>query len=1261
MNDLGQALTRQQQLLNVDSKRYFWLSFAELDMTKAQSKLQQLMLHHQVLSCDYGVPQGFDVVRSVQQAPRLDFRVYDDVVSHQSQLEQQAKVVFTEQAPHLLCWCWPQNQREQGGVKVLLAASALTLDDYSVDKIYQLLDDADAVITVPDIQYGEYRDWINTLLNDEQGQAGIEFWQNLSLKILPEARLNECQTGDNHPDRNDEQSIAVELPQVLQQQVLARAGQYDCQPAHILLNVWAVLLGKLSGVDALKLDYFHDCRHDYEEFDTSLGLFTQPLPMPFYQLDSCDLPSACLGSSALLTEMLEYQEYVSAIDSRCHAGFYWHQQAQQAQMQSGGLVSHCPLLMHYSCTAQGAAGLTLCYNSARYQQQAMQRLSQRYLILLAAVLAQPNQPIQQHNCWLADEHPQAVTELAIKDNFVELFSMQAQAFPNHRALTDGDIHYSYQQLDQLSNQYAGVLQQAGAGKEQIVALCLPRGAQSLIILLAILKTGAAYLPLDVEQPQARLQQIINDANPLVLVSEEVVSDNAALVANQIVTVAQLQQTVATFTPVTIALNQLAYVLYTSGSTGQPKGVQVEHQQLMHYSQSVIEQLALPQQGNYGLISTLVADLGNTMLFPGWLTASCVILLDKDELPPLDCLKIVPSHLEALLCSDIAVLKAKLPTQVLVLGGEPISHSLLQQLTKLTAGSGCRIYNHYGPTETTVGVLYGEVDLLTPSSRLTTAIGDSQIYLLDNHQQATVSGQCGELVIAGSSVSRGYLNDSKRTSEVFVNNPFGTGVMYRTGDLAVRHGDNSIEIVGRRDHQVKIRGFRVELDEIQCQLSGHPDVAQAHVLVDKNSDMVKLLAFVIAVKGKEVSQQGLLDYLKQRLPHYMIPNSIVQLHQFALNANGKIDRHKLLEQAQQPQVLVTPKNSLEKQLLAIWQQVLQNHHISVMDDFFALGGHSLAAIKVIGKIRQQLGCELANDCLFHYKTIRALAHYLQGNLQHKNTSNPRLIPLAQANSKHTMVLMHSHTGHFNYHQGLIANLSHVVDIVGITADSQLWLSAKLGDIDTIVDDYIEQLLPLKSKPLILTGWSLGGKLMVLMAKRMKALGFTISAVAIIDFDLAQTLTVTDDAQQLIEDFNDYIALEQIGLSSEQVELISSNLGGNYQQAMQQLLRHPQINNLVDQTSAEDIEQRMMQRWQFKQQLYQAATPVIDNPIWLWRGNGFVSPPQIWQAHSSVLIQSWTIDADHYAILNHPQLAAQLQQNIEQLSVEKVVFKKEKAES
>lgn len=1334
-SDIGDALTRQQQLTATSEQsnhRYFWLNMKTLDPDLAQHKLKQLCQNHPVLATYYAIPDGFDIIRQQQQQPRIDFRFnseplisqknvndnsLDESNRHESnekaKIEQEASSTFASQSPHLIVWCWQQKNT----VSVLLAGSALTLDDYTSYTIYQALNNIEVPVSLPEMHYSDYSQWIKDLLIDDDAAQAQAYWQSLQLNTLADAKLSQYSlfspsSMSSSADKTQEkhQSVHIEISAQLQEQANHLANELQVPLSQLLLCVWGALLSKLSNNDELKIQYFHDCRHDYQEFADSLGLFTQPLPIPFYQLDCNDLTNACRGTHTLINDILEYQEYAAFTTSSDHqTGFYWHQQTQLLDMVSNGFVSHCELLLHCILTKQGNAGLTLKFVPNRYNKTAMTQLLQHYVNLLTAAIEQPTQNMQLLDCLLDSEQPQPVVVKTIKQDFITVFEQQVKSTPEQLALRHNDITYTYQELNTLSELYAGVLQHAGAKANTIVALSLSREPEFLICLLGILKSGAAYLPIDPEQPLARRQQIVDDAKPILLISEKL-----NLTANKTLTLKDLQSFKSTsqnadtpyIRPV-INLEQLAYVLYTSGSTGQPKGVQVANRQLMHYSQSVTEQLDMPQNSDYGLISSLVADLGNTMLFPAWLTGSCLHLLTHEQIHdgqalsdyceqyPLGCLKIVPSHLEALLFGGN---KNILPSQVLVLGGEPISSTLLTQLNKLAPT--CRLYNHYGPTETTVGVLYGEINLSEKSTSLTHTIGDIQVYLLDKHNQPAISGQCAELYIAGSNVTQGYLNDEKRNAELFVNNTFTNAenstqnklpnntqnTMYRSGDLAIRNANGSINIIGRNDDQVKIRGFRVDLTEIELHISKQNNIAQASVQLQGEGELANIVAFIVLDFGVNIEQKAidklLEDALLMVLPSYMIPTQFCLMNNLPLTSNGKIDRKKLLLHAKgaQQHYTIAPRTLLEEQIKNIWQAILQRNEMSIDDDFFALGGHSLAAIKVIAKIRQELNLQLPNDLLFHHKSIEAVAVYISNTstitTKINATTNPaantttsmpkenRLVAFTQTENKPTMILMHAVAGHFNFHQQFIENVSKSYNVYGLKPNAKLLIKSTKDNIVDILDDYIAQLSEFKSIPLVLCGWSLGGKQMVLLAQRMIELGFTIQAIAIIDYDPAQSLTVSNDAKQLFSDFNDYLIAENMTLSSFHLAEIAQELTGNYHQAMQQLIQHPLLKPIIgEELSKQAIEHQFMVRWQLKQLFYAVDVPVVNLPLWVWRGNTHVSPASIWQKYSTYSTDSATprpilsheIDADHYSILSHPLLAAQLNAYASNLNLNNVSVK------
>jgi amino acid adenylation domain-containing protein len=461
---------------------------------------------------------------------------------------------------------------------------------------------------------------------------------------------------------------------------------------------------------------------------------------------------------------------------------------------------------------------------------------------------------------------------------------------------------------------------------------------------------------------------------------------------------------------------LVYVIYTSGSTGTPKGVAVEHQQLVNYLHGILEKLDLPEHSSFATVSTFAADLGNTVIFPALCTGGCLHVISQERATnpeafaaycrrhPIDCFKIVPSHLAALL--NAAPSEPILPRQCLVLGGEAASWTLIEQIQQQIPD--CRILNHYGPTETTVGVLTHPVESkLTRVGSETVPLGrplaNTQVYVLDKQLQAVPIGVPGELYIGGAGLARGYLNRPELTAERFISNPFSKvpsenqrhplptpsspslrsplpNRLYKTGDLVRYLADGNLEFLGRVDNQVKIRGFRLELGEIEAVLSQHPGVWQAVVSVREDEPGNKqLLAYVVPNRAQPPNSSNLQSFLRQRLPDYMMPSAIAFLNALPLTANGKVDRKALpLPDGLRPELeaaYVAPSNDVERTVATIWQEMLHVEKLGIHDNFFELGGHSLLIIQLHSKLREVFAKKLSVSDLFKYPTVSSLAMYL----------------------------------------------------------------------------------------------------------------------------------------------------------------------------------------------------------------------------------------------------------------------------------------------
>ncbi|HEY9813069.1 MAG TPA: amino acid adenylation domain-containing protein, partial [Candidatus Sericytochromatia bacterium] len=462
----------------------------------------------------------------------------------------------------------------------------------------------------------------------------------------------------------------------------------------------------------------------------------------------------------------------------------------------------------------------------------------------------------------------------------------------------------------------------------------------------------------------------------------------------------------------VTSENLAYVIYTSGSTGKPKGVAIEHQQLLNYLDGILERLNLPAGASFATVSTIAADLGNTAIFPALCTGGCLHIVAKERASdpealatyfnhhPIDCLKIVPSHLEALLTSS--QFNSILPRQKLILGGEAAPWKLIEKIQQLAPE--CTIINHYGPTEATVGVLTYTLGKDSDHRQSATVplgrpIANTQIYLLDKHLQPVPIGVKGELYIGGASVARGYLNRPELTREKFITNPFinnpKSNRIYKTGDLARYLANGNIEFLGRADNQVKVRGYRIELEEIAAVLSQHPDVSQAVVIQREDIPGDKrLVAYIVAnletlhTKSLQNSTSYLRDFLKAKLPDYMIPSAFVVLKSLPLTANGKIDRQALPAPAQnEKQAFVAPRTPIEEVLAGIWAELLSLQRVSVEDNFFELGGHSLLMTQLVVRVRDTFEIDLPLSVLFETPTIAGLAASIDSTIA---TGNIRVI-------------------------------------------------------------------------------------------------------------------------------------------------------------------------------------------------------------------------------------------------------------------------------
>jgi amino acid adenylation domain-containing protein len=1244
--NLGLPLSPQQkQLAEANPEVYRW---AQLDLSavaagQVQQRLTRQLQRHEALRLRYDRPLGATGLRQHvvdAQLLRLEWRQLpaSDSLALQREAEVHLRGLAADQRPDVLAWLV--------GEQLLLALPVYSLDSRSINQLRAaLISDSEQE---PEMQYPQYAEWVNGLQQDEDAEQGVQFWRNLNFQAVPGLRLIERYGMASGARR----AVSLALEPSLLGALNALAKREHVAVEHLALAAWGALLGRLNGQQHAQFGVLHDPRDDYEELEGASGLFEQTLPLMMQLSPQTHWLSLTRQLSGQLENAVSWQEYVGQAsllpDWRAshQAGLRFLQQADLHAVQPLSFDTPMELLLQWTLDDHGQGSLTLIHDSGLYRREQMELLLRRYRFWLAQLIASPQAALHSLSALLVED-PRVVQSgqlLAPDQDLISVLRDHARTHPARPALRDGDWLLSYAQLDELSDIVAGHLHQAGAGPEQVVGLYLPRGAQMLIAMLACFKAGAAYLPLDPQQPPLRLLGILEDAKPCLVIHLDSRVPDTAINSLAWADISQGPRWQASTQP---EASQLAYVLYTSGTSGKPKGVQIEHGQLRHYVTQISHALDLPQAGHYGLVSSLLADLGNTVLYPAWQQGGCVHLLAQSTVTdaqafaedlaryPLDVLKIVPSHLEALMGERSP--SAVLPRQVLVLGGEPISEQLAQRL--LQAPSGCRIYNHYGPTETTVGVLWRAFDAAHGSlgAALNQVVGDNRIYLLDQNLQPVPAGQPGELYVAGSSVGRGYVGGS--APGAFGEDPFAGGRCYRTGDLALRQADGALRILGRNDQQVKIRGFRLELAEIEQTLLGQSGVLQAAVIMDGEGEHGRLLAFIVEDAPVCLTVEQRQTALAKILPDYMLPAAILGLKSLPLNANGKLDRRTLLDRARQRlhSERVAPVGALETAVLDIWCSVLGVEDLGVTDNFFSVGGHSLAAIKVVSMIRERLSVNPPTNLLFERQTVRELVRSLD---QHDSGAWKTLqdAPVEAP----VLLLIHGAQGHLQPYQRLVAGLSRDCAVYGLSVIEDAWHTG--GSVDALLERYVQSIAPeLKSRPLNLLGWSLASRLALLLVPALQAQGFTVNSLLVLDHDPRRSLAGEgDEAGQLLADLGFFCRGRGVALSEASVLRLSMLLKGcGYAEGVQRLQADAEVRHLLGwQTEDAQLVSHLALYRRIKVRLYEQTLPVVKVPIRLWRNNAHGDLREAWQALSLHPLRDWTLDVGHHEILDEPRLIESL---------------------
>ncbi|MCP4260582.1 MAG: amino acid adenylation domain-containing protein, partial [Planctomycetes bacterium] len=782
-------------------------------------------------------------------------------------------------------------------------------------------------------------------------------------------------------------------------------------------------------------------------------------------------------------------------------------------------VARTDLSLWINKTDEGL-NLGLEYCTDLFRRDTIVRMLQNFQILLEAIIADPDKGIKRLPLLSETEHCTLLrdwnaTSAAYSESMCvhQLIQDKVSRHPEKVAVVFGQERISYEELNERSNQLAHFLRGEGVGPDTFVGICIERSTEMMIGVLGILKAGGAYLPLDPDYPVERLSYMMEDSGTSVVLTQSSLLGRLPVQERvRIICLDSEREAIEKHSSVTPEVenrqDNLAYIIYTSGSTGKPKGVQVPHGAVVNFLTSMSREPGFSEDDVLLAVTTLSFDIHVLEIFLPLIVGGRVVIADLETASDGDRL------LKTLNESQATVMQATPSTWRLLLaagwegnqnlkvlcGGEAFPRDLLKDLLP-RAGS---VWNMYGPTETTVwSSCYHITDSEGPIL-IGRPIANTQIYILDRLMQPVPIGVPGELHIGGDGVTWGYLNRPELTEKQFVPDPFRSDPgarLYKTGDLARFRPDGNLEYLSRIDTQVKVRGFRIELGEIESVLSDHSSVDKcvAAVREDQPGD-VRLVGYIVAKADMEVAVSDLRNHLKTKLPDYMVPQHFVELEELPLTPAGKVDRKNLpppdQTSAYRIDEYVAPHDVLELQLTKLWEKTIGVSPISVTDNFFDIGGHSLLAVRLFSRIEKTIGAKLPLALLYQASTIEQLAVFLKE--KNWQAAWSCLVPIRPGGSKPPLFLIHGAGGNVLLYRQLVQHLGSDHPVYGLQAKGLDGNEPFHTRIEDMAAEYISEIQKLQPDgPYYLGGYCMGGGIAYEMARQLEEKGFRIVLVALFD--------------------------------------------------------------------------------------------------------------------------------------------------------------------
>jgi amino acid adenylation domain-containing protein len=880
-------------------------------------------------------------------------------------------------------------------------------------RIYTSLAAGETPDAPPAFQYRDFVHWQSQLHKSRQFQHNQAFWEEYLSGSLPQTAFPASIRGGN--EQYGEQSNGAVYTKIYGKEITERISaltqEYGCTFFSALVAALGVLLRK----------YNYDEGHDlllgtdtigrtHPQLNDQIGYFLNVLPVRLGITEEMSFADLLRITHRNLLQVFDHQTYpIDTIMSRKQQSGQFSVYNVLVLFQNfseplgfgdiiPGLDMHTTEIENDTCLndllfefllKEGQLILKAKYNTSLYDKSYIADLCRHLEIVFEQIIAAPQSAVK--NTILLTSAEKTGLLRALDTNTVQWpfsygdlvtgFEQQVLKYPLNTALISADLTLSYQELNERANQVADWLRNVYAIRSNdLVGICTGRNECLVIGILAILKAGAAYVPIDPEYPAARVRYIIDNSRIHLLLTDRAL--NGDELQTHILPVydselfAGYNAENSTLVP---QATDLAYVIYTSGSTGQPKGVMVKHSSVFNYTQGFATYFNITPEDRVIVQASAAFDTMVEEIFPALLRGSALIMAPHGG-RDVEALSLLIKEKKATVLSTTPLVLNELNNlpdipdslRLIISGGDELQAAHIDRLIRHIP-----VYNTYGPTETTVCATYHPVSAIGDAGIIGKAVANAQVFIMDPQMELLPAGVAGEICIGGAGIAAGYLNNEMLTKERFIPHPFTTGTLYRTGDMGRLNTDGNIEFLGRRDHQVKIRGYRIEFGEIENTLLSSGMVNKVALNIVTTGKQKALAAYYTA--DTQLPAAALRDFLQSRLPLYMVPAYFIQLDHLPLTASGKIDRKVLQLPQLQPQLYTPPKTEVEQTIARIWQDILVLEQVGLEDNFFEIGGHSLKAVQVISRILRELSVKLDLRDLFVHPVLSQLSEMVEVRL------------------------------------------------------------------------------------------------------------------------------------------------------------------------------------------------------------------------------------------------------------------------------------------